>query len=85
MANAQSTTTPSPSGLTPSQLAAAITVPIVVVILIVAAVLLYFFFRKRRSRYGKYNPNQLEVNTGNADGKSTPDSGLWVPPKERLF
>ena len=82
MANNSAST---PSGLTSGQLAAAITVPIVIVILIVAAVLLYFFFRKRRSRFGSYNPNELEVNTGNADGKSTPNSGLWVPPKERLF
>lgn len=72
-------------GLSSGELAAAITVPIVVIILAVSIVLLCFYFKKRRSKVGSYKPNELEVNAGNVDGKITPNSGLWLPPKERLF
>lgn len=72
-------------GLTSGELAAAIAVPIIFVVLAIATFLLVRYFRKRRSGFGSYNPNKLETAMGQSDGKHTPNTGLWVPPQERLF
>ncbi len=80
------TTTSTPeTGLSSGALAAAIAVPIIVVALAIVIFFLVRYFRKRRSGFGSYNPNKLEATSGQGDGKNTPNSGLWVPPQERLF